>query len=203
MYCRKCGAEIRREAKFCPKCGTPITHNCPPSVEVNHAIQGQLSIPSTMALLEGVLSVFQIFIMLFMPAIRFSYFVSADLTVMQTITGFSKLSQYTENLYLYVFILAVMMITATVSAVFNAVQCFSNVVPHQAKHSMPLLESIDFSGGVSIYAACLLLILGYCSHESYGIIRSTGWNWLLLLVGVVSMTIHELRMRYKQIKVAE
>ena len=94
-----------------------------------------------MALLEGVLSVFQIFIMLLMPAIRFSYFVSADLTVIQAITGFSKLSQYTENLYLYVFILAVMMITATVSAAFNAVQSFSNVVPHQAKHSRSFTDN--------------------------------------------------------------
>ena len=141
MYRRKCGAEIRREAKLCPKCGTPITHNRPPSVEGDHAIQGQLSTPSTMALLEGVLSVFQIFIMLLMPAIRFSYFVSADLTVIQAITGFSKLSQYTENLYLYVFILAVMMITATVSAAFNAVQSFSNVVPHQAKHSRSFTDN--------------------------------------------------------------
>lgn len=30
-YCSKCGAEISKDAKFCPKCGTPVS---PPRVEV-------------------------------------------------------------------------------------------------------------------------------------------------------------------------
>lgn len=128
-------------------------------------------------LAEGILSVILTVAVPFAPALKISAFTTYEMSMFDLVISLSRYMDYLDKYGAYVVIMAVLMITATVSSAINAVCCFTgkSVISNTATHWT-----------VAAYSAFVLIVLMYLSHETYGIGGASGWVWFTLVGGIVN-----------------